>query len=38
MFGERPSGGMTEVDTRDVDSLEDEFPNVGEIKKDLELH
>ena len=36
-FGEHPNGGMTEVDSRNVDFLEDKFPSVGEIKQDLQL-
>lgn len=38
MFGEQPNSGLTEVDTRNVDFLEDEFPSIGEIKTDLELY
>lgn len=38
MYGEHPNGGMTEVDSRNVNFLEDEFPSIGEIKKDLELY
>ena len=32
MYGEHPNGGMTEVDSRNVEFLEDEFPSIGEIK------
>jgi len=35
MYGEHPNGGMTEVDSRNVDFLEDEFPSISEIKNDL---
>jgi len=38
MFGEHPNGSMTEVDSRNVTFLEDEFPSVGEIKQDLQLY
>jgi len=38
MFGEHPDGGMTEVDSCNVDFLEDEFLSIGEIKKDLALY
>jgi len=38
MYGEHPNGGMTEIESRNVDFLEDEFPSIGEIKKDLELY
>ncbi|KAL9232198.1 hypothetical protein vseg_007334 [Gypsophila vaccaria] len=37
MYGEHPNGGMTEMDSRNVDFLDDEFPVIGEIRKDLEL-
>ena len=37
MYGEHPNGGMTEIDSRNVDFLEDEFPTIGEVKKDVEL-
>ena len=29
---------MIEINSRNDDFLEDEFPNIGEIKKDLELY
>ena len=38
MYWEHPNGGMTEIESRNVDFLDDEFPSVGEIKKDLELY
>ena len=38
MYREHPHGGMTEIASRNVDFLEDEFPSIGEIKKDLELY
>ena len=37
MYGEHPNGGMTEIDSRNVDFLEDEFPTISEVKKDVEL-
>ena len=37
MYGEHPNGGMTEIDSRNVDFLEDEFSTIGEVKKDVEL-
>ena len=37
MYGEHPNGGMTEIDSRNVDFLEDECPTIGEVKKDVEL-
>ena len=38
MYGEHPNGGTIEVDSRNVNFLEDEFPNDGEIKQDLQLY
>ena len=38
MFGEHPNGCMTEVDSRNVNFLRDEFPSTGEIKQDLQLY
>jgi len=38
MYGEHPNGGMTKIKSRNVDFLENEFPSIGEIKKDLELY
>ena len=38
MYGEHPTGGMKEVDSRNVDFLEDEFPSISEVKKDLQLY
>jgi len=37
MYSEHPNGGMTEVDSLNVEFLEDEFPSIGEIKNDLAL-
>jgi len=38
MYGEHPNGGMKEVDSRNVDFLEDDFPSIGEVRKDSQLH
>ena len=38
MYGEHPNDGMEEVDSRNVDFLEDEFPSIGEVKKDSQLY
>ena len=38
MYGEHPEGGMVEIDSRDVNFLENEFPNVGELKENFELY
>jgi len=32
MCGEHPNGGMTEVDSHNVNFLEDKFLSIGEIK------
>jgi len=37
MYGEHTNGGMTEIDSHNVDFLEDEFPTVGEVRKDVQL-
>jgi len=38
MYGEHLNGGMKEVDSKLVDFLEDEFPSIGEVKKDSPLY
>ena len=38
MYGKHPHGGITEIDSRNVDLLKDEFPSISEIKKDLKLY
>jgi len=38
MCGKHPNGGMKKIDSRNVDFLEDEFPSIGEIKKNIELY
>ena len=38
IYREHPNGGMKEVDSRNVDFLEDEFPSLGEVKKDSQLY
>jgi len=37
MYREIPNSGMIEIDSRNVDFLEYEFPTISEIKKDVEL-
>ena len=37
MYAEHPNDGMIEIDSRNVDFLEDEFPAIDEVKKDIEL-
>ena len=38
IYGEHPNGSMKEVYSRNVDFLEDELPNIGEVKKDSQLY
>lgn len=38
MYREHLSGGMKEIDSRNVDFFEDEFPTIGEVKQDLQLY
>jgi len=38
MYGEHPNGGMKEVDSKNVDFLEDAFPSIGEVKQDSQLY
>ena len=38
MIGEQPNGSVTEVESRDVDFIENEFPSRGEVDKDLTLY
>ena len=38
MIGEQPDGSITEVESRDVDFIENEFLGRGEVDKDLTLY
>ncbi|KAL0413193.1 UNVERIFIED_CONTAM: hypothetical protein Sradi_1521000 [Sesamum radiatum] len=38
MYGEHPDKGMTEIESCDVDFLEDDFPSISEVKGNLELY
>uniref|UniRef100_A0A2N9GY51 Uncharacterized protein n=1 Tax=Fagus sylvatica TaxID=28930 RepID=A0A2N9GY51_FAGSY len=38
MHGEHPNGGMTEIESRDIDFIETNFPNIGEANRDLDLY
>ena len=38
MYGEHPNGGMAEIESRDIDFIETNFPNIGEANKDLDLY
>jgi hypothetical protein len=35
MYGEHPDGGMTGIESLDVNFLGEDSPNIGEVKKDL---
>jgi hypothetical protein len=38
MHGEHPNGGMTEIESCDIDFIETDFPNIGDANKDLGLY
>ena len=38
MFGEHPDGGKTEVDSRDVDFIENDFHSIGYVNESLDLY
>ena len=38
MYGEHSDGGMTEIESRDVNCIEDDFPIISEAKQDLQLY
>ncbi|KAL0282692.1 UNVERIFIED_CONTAM: Retrovirus-related Pol polyprotein from transposon TNT 1-94 [Sesamum radiatum] len=38
MYCEHPDKGMTEIGSRDVDFLEEDFPSISEVKGNLELY
>jgi hypothetical protein len=38
MYGEHPNGGMTEIESRDIDFIETDFPSIGNANKDLDLY
>ena len=38
MYGEHSDGGMTEIESRDVDCIEYDFPIISEAKQDLQLY
>ncbi|KAL0408436.1 UNVERIFIED_CONTAM: hypothetical protein Sradi_1778000 [Sesamum radiatum] len=35
MYGEHPDKGMTEIESRDIDFLEEDFPSISEVKENL---
>ena len=38
LIGEQPDGSVTELESRDVDFIESEFPNIGEVEKNLTFY
>ena len=38
MYGEHPNGGMIEIESRDINFIETDFPNIGEANRDLDLY
>ncbi|KAK2969350.1 hypothetical protein RJ640_028839 [Escallonia rubra] len=38
MYGEHPNGGRTEIESRDVDFIENDFPSIGDASKNLDLY
>ena len=38
MYREHPDGGMKEIDSKNVNFLENEFPSIGEVKRDSQLY
>uniref|UniRef100_A0A2N9IVG1 CCHC-type domain-containing protein n=1 Tax=Fagus sylvatica TaxID=28930 RepID=A0A2N9IVG1_FAGSY len=38
MYGEHPNGGMTEIESRDINFIETNFPSIGNANRDLDLY
>ena len=38
LIGEQPDGSVTELESRDVDFIKCEFPNIGEVENNLTLY
>jgi hypothetical protein len=38
MYGEHPNGGMTEIESHDIDFIETDFPSIGDANRDLNLY
>ena len=38
LIGEQLHGSVIELESRDVDFIESEFPNIGEVEKNLALY
>jgi len=38
MYGERLDGGMIEIESRDIDFIENNFPSITNAKESLDLY
>ncbi|KAL8487996.1 hypothetical protein ACS0TY_023861 [Phlomoides rotata] len=38
MYGKHSDRGMIKIDSRNVNLLEEEFPTIGEVKRNIELY
>ena len=38
MYGEQTNSGMIEIESHDVNFIEDDFPSISEAKKNLQLY
>ena len=38
MYGERPNGGMTGIELRDIDFIQTYFHSIGDANRDLDLY
>jgi hypothetical protein len=38
MYGKHPNGGMTEIESRDIDFIENDFPSICNANRDLDLY
>ena len=38
IYGDHPDGGLTEIESCDIVFLKDDYPSIGEVKRDLELY
>jgi hypothetical protein len=38
MYGEHPNGGMTEIESCDIDFIETDFPSIGDANAELDLY
>ena len=38
MYGEHPNGGMTEIESYDIDFIETNFPSIGDAIRELDLY